>query len=228
MKSSGATRKFRSWGVPPPLRGLPWSDSKKRGRPPGIQSGSFATDWGQRAAYSRHRVAAADRDQLTGYLPRRLRRGEPQHGATDVLGGGEPSQRRVLEHEVDLVLVEDRILSDRPQAGGANRVGPVGDHQPGAYDVGSDAVAAVLARRGAGQCHHGGLRRTVDALPDLAECRVAGDEYDRAATNLFHDGYRRLGRGNRREQVDLNGALPLVPVGIGGDESRNAPAGIVH
>ena len=87
-------------------------------------------------------------------------------------------------------------------------------------------MAAVFARGGARQGHFGGLGRAVDALADLAERGLAGDEHHRPAGGLSHGRDRGAGHVGRREQVDLNVRCQRSR-SSSVEKSRNAPAGVV-
>src|SRR6201996_188538 len=181
----------------------------------------------RRGGGSGHGVAAADGEDLAGDLAGGAVGGDPGDGVGDVVGGGEAAQGNVFLQVVDLLLVEDRVLAGGPEAGGADGVGAVGGDQAGADDIGADAVAAVLAGGGAGQGDQGGLGGAVDALADLAEGGVAGDEHDGAGTGLAHGREGGLGAGDGGVEVDLDRALPLGAVGVFGQETGDAPAGVV-
>src|ERR1700761_5738772 len=181
----------------------------------------------RRGAGSGHGVAAADGEDLAGDLAGGAGGGDPGDGVGDVFGGGEAAQGDVFFEVVDLLFVEDGVLADGPEAGRSDGVGAVGEDQAGADDVGADAVAAVFAGGGAGQGDQGGFGGAVDALADLAEGGIAGDEHEGAGAGVAHGGDRGLGAGDRCVEVDLDQTLPAGAVGVLGQEAGNAPAGVV-
>ena len=84
------------------------SRSRCRGRYPCCRRDANRRSW--------HRIASADRDQLSSHLPGSDIRTEPQGRVGDVVGECQPLQRSVFEKVADLVVVEDGVGAARPQA----------------------------------------------------------------------------------------------------------------
>src|SRR5690606_14164805 len=99
-------------------------------------------------------------------------------GRSYVPCGREAAQGDLFAYRLDLLLGEHRVPAPCPQAGRADRVVALRDHQSRADDVGPDAVPAVLLGHGPGQRDDSRLGGAVDALAGLTECRVAGYEHD--------------------------------------------------
>ena len=122
--------------------------------------------------------------------------GKVRVGAHQVVGGAEPE--RVLGGDgVDRLLRQ--VFVDSRQ------------ERSGAHAVDADPVARVLDRRDLGELDHRGLRRAVRrGVGPRGETRDGGGEDDRPRLLCPHDGHRGADAVDGAEDVDPEGALPLL------------------